>query len=226
MNTRTPINYYSPLEEILNISSHAAGFLLSIAALGLLISRASEFGNMWHLVSFSIFGASLIVLYGASTIYHSAKHPVLRSRLRVLDHASIYVLIAGTYTPFTLVTLNAPAGWSGEWTTGWTIFTLSWSLAVCGIILKLFFTGRFKKTSTAMYVLMGWMVVFVIEPLIENFPADGLNWLVAGGLAYTLGAVLYSIKAIKLNHAIFHFFVLAGSACHFVAIYYYVLPVS
>ena len=226
MNTRTPINYYSPVEEILNISTHAAGFLLSITALGFLVTRAAEFGNMWHLVSFSIFGASLIVLYGASTIYHSASDPLLRSRLRVLDHASIYVLIAGTYTPFTLVTLNAPAGWNGEWTTGWTIFTLSWSLAVCGIILKLFFTGRFKKTSTAMYVLMGWMVVFVIEPLIENFPAEGLNWLVAGGLAYTLGAVLYSIKAIKLNHAIFHFFVLAGSTCHFVAIYYYVLPVD
>ena len=178
------------------------------------------------LVSFSIFGASLMVLYGASTIYHSATDPVLRSRLRVLDHASIYVLIAGTYTPFTLVTLNQPDGWNGHWTIGWTIFTVSWALAVSGIILKLFFTGRFKKTSTAMYVLMGWMIIFAIEPVIDRLPAEGLNWLVAGGIAYTVGAILYGIKAIKLNHAIFHFFVLAGSACHFIAVYFYVLPVE
>jgi len=220
------VKYYSPLEERLNIGSHAVGFILSIAALILLVVHASQYGNAWHIVSFSIFGASLMVLYGASTIYHSTKDPILRGYLRVLDHASIYVLIAGTYTPFTLITLNQPDGWNGHWTIGWTIFTVSWALAVSGITLKLFFTGRFKKTSTAMYVLMGWMIIFAIEPVMEKLPAEGLSWLVAGGIAYTVGAILYGIKAIKLNHAILHFFVLAGSACHFIAVYFYVLPVE
>jgi hemolysin III len=226
MPDKTRVKYYSPLEERLNIGSHAIGFILSIAALILLVVHATQYGNTWHIVSFSIFGASLMVLYGASTIYHSTKDPVLRGYLRVLDHASIYVLIAGTYTPFTLVTLNQPDGWNGHWTIGWTIFTVSWALAASGIILKLFFTGRFKKTSTAMYVLMGWMIIFAIEPVMEKLPAEGLNWLVAGGIAYTVGAILYGIKGIKLNHAIFHFFVLAGSACHFIAVYFYVLPVE
>lgn len=211
------IKSYSPFEEKLNITSHAVGVFLSIIALVLLVTHASLNGNIWHIVSFSIFGSSLLVLYTASTFYHSAKKPVLRAKLRVLDHASIYVLIAGTYTPFTLVTLNG--------STGWTIFAVSWGLALIGIILKLFFTGRFKVISTSMYLLMGWMIIFAIQPLIDKLSAEGLFWLVAGGLAYTLGAILYSIKAIKLNHAIFHVFVLIGSACHFVSVYLYVLPV-
>jgi hemolysin III len=226
MHNETQINIkrYSAVEERLNIGSHAAGFFLSIAALVMLVLRASEHGNAWHIVSFSIFGASLMILYGASTIYHSAREPALRLRLRVLDHASIYVLIAGTYTPFTLVTLNGSDGWSGNWTIGWTLFTVTWGLALAGIILKLFFTGRFRKISTAMYVIMGWLIVFAIQPLADRFPAEGITWLVAGGIAYTLGAILYGIKAIRLNHAIFHLFVLIGSGCHFAAVYFYILP--
>ena len=207
---------YSPLEEGLNIASHAIGFFLSIAALVLLVVRASVYGNAWHIVSFSIFGASLIILYAASTIYHSVKKPELRSRLRVVDHASIFVLIAGSYTPFTLVTLNGA--------TGWTIFGLSWGLALSGIILKLFFTGRYRLLSTLMYVFMGWLIVFFIQPLIDNLSAGGLFWLATGGVAYTLGAVLYGIKKIKFNHAIFHIFVLMGSCCHFISVYFHVLP--
>ena len=172
--------------------------------------------RVWHVVSFNIFGASLIVLYAASTFYHSAKKPELRRRLRVLDHASIYVLIAGTYTPFTLVTLNGQIGF--------TIFGTSWGLALTGIILKLFFTGKYKLISTLMYVFMGWIIVFAIKPLINNLSSDGLLWLVAGGMAYTIGAILYSIKKIKFNHAIFHILVLIGSVCHFVSVFLYILP--
>ena len=210
-------HHYPPLEEKLNIASHVFGFVLSVVALVLLVVHASRHGNAWHIVSFSIFGASLVTLYGASAIYHSVKDPVLRNRLRIVDHATIYILIAGTYTPFTLVTLNGFAGWM--------IFGVSWGMAVIGIVLKLFFTGRYDLLSTLMYVFMGWIIVFALEPLIHNLSSDGLFWLVAGGIAYTLGAVLYSIQKIKFNHAIFHVFVLIGSVCHFISVYFYVLPV-
>ena len=207
---------YSPLEEKINIISHAVGLILSIVALVLLVTRAILYGNVWHVVSFSIFGASLIILYAASTFYHSAEKPELRNRLKVFDHASIYALIAGTYTPFTLVTLKG--------TIGWVIFGISWGLALTGIILKLFFTGKYNLISTIMYVLMGWVIVFAIKPLINNLPLDGLIWLIAGGISYTIGAILYSIKKIKFNHAIFHMFVLFGSFCHFMSVFFYVLP--
>ena len=210
------VKHYSPLEERLNISSHAIGFFLSIAALALLSTHASLNGNAWHIVSFSIFGASLVILFAASTIYHSVKNPELRARMRVVDHAAIYVLIAGTYTPFTLVTLNGVSGW--------VIFGASWGMAVTGIVLKLFFTGRFDLVSTLMYVFMGWIIVFDLGTLIDKLSPDGLFWLVAGGVAYTLGAILYSIKKLKFNHAIFHVFVLLGAFCHFVSVYFYVLP--
>ncbi len=210
------IKYYPPLEEKINITSHAIGFVLSIVALVSLVVNASLHGDVWHIVSFSIFGASLIILYAASIFYHSAKNPELRSRLKIIDHASIYVLIAGTYTPFTLVTLNG--------TIGWVIFGTSWGLALSGIILKLFFTGRYKLISTLMYILMGWIIVFAIKPLTNNLPFEGLLWLIAGGISYTIGAILYSIKKIKFNHAIFHIFVLIGSYCHFMSVFFYVLP--
>ena len=210
------IKNYSPIEEKINIISHAIGFILSIVALVLLVTHATLHGDVWHIVSFSIFGASLIILYAASTFYHSAKKPELRNRLKIIDHASIYVLIAGTYTPFTLVTLNG--------TIGWVIFGISWGLALTGIILKLFFTGKYNLISTIMYVLMGWVIVFAIKPLINNLPLEGLLWLFAGGISYTIGAILYSIKKIKFNHAIFHMFVLIGSFCHFMSVFFYVLP--
>ena len=210
------IKYYLPIEEKINIISHGLAFILSIVAFVLLVTHANLYGNVWHIVSFSIFGASLMILFAASTFYHSAKNPELRGRLRIIDHASIYVLIAGTYTPFSLVTLNG--------STGWTIFGISWGLALTGIILKLFFTGKYKLISTLMYILMGWIIIFVIKPVMNNLSLEGLLWLVAGGLAYTIGAILYSIKNIKFNHAIFHVFVLIGSVCHFVSVFFYVLP--
>ncbi|MGD8981630.1 MAG: hemolysin III family protein [Desulfobacterales bacterium] len=216
MNDIEIIKYYSPIEEKINITTHAIGFILSIVAFVLLVTHANLHGDVWHIVSFSIFGASLMILYAASTFYHSAKQPELRNRLKILDHASIYILIAGTYTPFTLVTLKG--------TIGWVIFGTSWGSALTGIILKFFFTGKYNLISTIMYVLMGWVIVFAIKPLINNLPLEGLLWLLAGGIFYTIGAILYSIKKIKFNHAIFHMFVLNGSFCQFMSVFFYVLP--
>ncbi len=217
MNDKKGIKFYSPLEEKINVTTHAVGLVLSVIALALLVTRAIRQGDIWHIVSFSIFGVSLCVLYAASTFYHNSKEPELRSKLRVFDHASIYVLIAGTYTPYTIVTLNG--------LTGWVIFGISWGLAISGIILKLFFTGKYDFISTLMYVFMGWIIIFAIKPLSINLSSDGIFWLIAGGISYTLGAVIYSIKKIKFNHAIFHIFVLIGSGCHFLSIFLYVLPI-
>jgi len=210
------IKHYSPGEEKTNIISHAIGLLLSVVALVLLVVRASVHGNLLQLVSVSIFGVSLIALYAASTFYHSAKDPGKRARLRINDHATIYVLIAGTYTPLTLIALGGSIGW--------VIFAAAWAMAATGISLKVFFTGRFDLVSTLMYVFMGWIIVFAIKPLMDNMSSEGLFWLFAGGVAYTTGAVIYSIKKIPFNHAIFHLFVLLGSFCHFVSVYFYVLP--
>ena len=212
------ITYYDKKEEKLNVISHAIGLVLSIVALVLLLVKSSSYGNVWHITSFSIYGASLIVLYAASTFYHYSQSPKLRHRLNIFDHASIYILIAGTYTPFTLVVLN---GWIG-----WTIFGISWGLAIAGVTLKLFFTGRFNKISTITYVLMGWVIVFAIKPLIDNLSIEGLWWLLSGGIFYTIGAVLFSIPKIKYNHLIFHIFVLLGSFSHFMAVYFHVLPIK
>lgn len=210
--------FYSAAEERLNVLSHAVGLVLSVIALVLLVVKAATLGNSLHIVSFAIFGASLVALYAASTIYHSTKDPTRRTQLRTVDHATIYILIAGTYTPFTLVVLSGA--------TGWTLFGVAWGMAVTGIVLKLFYTGRFNILSTSMYVLMGWIIVFAIKPLMAALPDEGIFWLFAGGIAYTVGAVSYSIKKIPYGHAVFHFFVLAGSACHFVAVYWYILPSS
>lgn len=215
MNNRAEIPHYSPAEESLNITSHALGFLLSIVALAALLEHAIPTGDARLIISVCLFGLSLVFLYGTSTMYHSSKNQTRRGWLRILDHVSIYILIAGTYTPFTLVTLQG--------TIGWAIFGASWGMALTGIILKLFFTGKYRLLSTLMYVLMGWLIVFAIGPLIDNLPRPGLSWLVAGGLAYTSGAALYSIKKIRFNHAIFHGFVLLGSSCHFMAVYFYVI---
>lgn len=209
------ITYYEATEEKLNVITHGIGLVLSIVALVLLIVKSSYEGSAKHIVSFTIFGASLILLYSASTFYHYSQKPKLRHRLNILDHASIYVLIAGTYTPFTLVVLK---GWLG-----WTIFGVTWGIAIIGIVLKLFYTGRFDKISTIAYVAMGWIIIFAIKPLIEVFPLNGLYWLTAGGICYTVGAILYSIPKLKFNHVIFHVFVLLGSFSHFMAVYFYVL---
>jgi len=202
---------YPKKEEQLNIISHAFGLLLSCIALPFLITKATYFNEVWHKSSFIIYGVSLIILYAASTFYHASKKPALRRKLNILDHAAIYVLIAGSYSPFCLVALQSQLGWY--------MFLFVWLFALVGIILKLFFTGKYNKISTAMYLLMGWQIVFFIKPLINNLSAEGLRWLILGGVFYSVGAIFYSIKRIKFNHAIFHVFVLLGSFAHFIAIY-------
>ncbi len=211
---RKPAKYYSPAEERLNILSHAIGIVYGLIALPILILRALQYGDIWHLIGFAVFGLSIIILFSASTLYHSTQDPDCRSFMRVIDHSAIYILIAGSYTPFTLVTLHGGVGW--------LLFGLTWTMAAIGITLKLFFTGRYSLLSTLMYVFMGWLIIFAIKPLMNNLATDGLYWLVAGGLAYTIGAVLYSIKKIPFNHAIFHCLVLVGSFCQFIAVCGYV----
>lgn len=210
------IRFYPPAEELMNVITHASGLALSVVGLFLLILKALKFDSGKMLLSFIIFGASLILLYAASTLYHSTRNLRKRFTFKIFDHIAIFILIAGTYTPFALVTL--------EGRTGWIILGVVWAIALFGTLLKLFFTGRFKILSTFLYVAMGWVIIFAIKPLNENLSAEGLWWLMGGGLAYTLGAILYSISRIKFNHAIFHFFVLLGSYCHFIAIYNYVQP--
>ena len=202
---------YSEKEERLNIATHAFGLLFSLIALPFLIFKSFDYEGFWKSASLVVYGLSMIILYAASTFYHSAKEAKLRRKLNIFDHAAIYVLIAGTYTPFTLIVLAGSLGW--------LIFSLTWSFALIGIVLKLFFTGRFDKLSTTIYVLMGWQIIFVINPLIEKFSTQGLQFLFLGGVFYTLGAVLYLLKKIKYNHAIFHVFVLFGSLCHFLSVY-------
>ena len=205
--------YYSKKEERLNIITHAFGLLLSVIALPFLIIKSFNYEGFWRPASFIIYGVSLIVLYAASTSYHSAKDTTLRRKLNIFDHAAIYVLIAGTYTPFTIIALDGSLGW--------IVFGTTWTFAAVGVFLKLFFTGRFDKLSTIMYLLMGWQIVFVINTLMENIASEGLKLLMAGGVFYSVGAVFYSIKEINYNHAFFHVFVVLGSICHFLTVFYY-----
>ena len=209
-----PLNSYPQREEKLNIVTHALGFLGAVLALIFMLIKIISLHSSTHLLSALIYGISLITLYTASTLFHSSTKPKLRHRLNIFDHCAIYLLIAGTYTPYALITLQG--------TTGWVILTVIWLIALSGIVLKFFFTGKYRILSTVMYVGMGWVVVFAIKPLYNNLDFTGFMWLMAGGLAYTLGAVLYAVKKIPYNHAIFHVFVLLGSASHFISIYYYV----
>ena len=214
MKKNKEVYTYDSFEEKLNVYTHAFGLVLSVLALFLLINKSISIDSIWYRISFPVFGLSLIILYAASTFYHNAKHENVRRKLNIFDHASIYILIAGTYTPFTLVTLHGKIGW--------IIFGITWGLALIGVVLKIFFTGRFDVISTIAYVLMGWVIVFVFKPLYESLPFQGILWLFIGGIFYTIGALLYSLKRIKYNHAIFHVFVLFGSFSHFITVYYYV----
>ena len=207
---------YPPAEELANRVTHALGAALSVAGLVLLVVASVQHGNVWHITSSAIFGSTLILLYGASTLYHSFPQEHTRRLLRKFDHAAIFLLIAGTYTPFMLVTLRGPWGWS--------LFGVVWGLAAAGVVLKFWFAGRFNLVSTLIYLGMGWLVLIAIKPLIAALPAAGLGWLVAGGVCYSGGTVFYLWEKLPYNHAIWHVFVLAGSVCHWIAIYGWVLP--
>lgn len=207
---------YTLGEEIANSITHGIGAALSAAGLVILVVVAALNGDAWHVVSCAIYGASMIMLYTASTLYHSFQNPKIKHAMRILDHSSIYLLIAGTYTPFTLISLRGPWGWS--------LFGVIWGLALTGIIFKLYFTGRFNKISTVIYVLMGWIAVIAIKPMIEIVPFGGLALLFGGGLSYTFGVIFYVWKKLPYHHAVWHLFVLGGTVLHFFAILFFVLP--
>lgn len=213
--TVAPSNY-SPAEELANAITHGIGIVLSLIGLVLLVTMAGVHGDAWHVVSAAIFGATLVLLYTASTLYHSFRHPETKRLLRKFDHAGIFLLIAGTYTPFLLVSLRGPWGWS--------LFGVVWGLGLSGVIMKFWLAGRFKVLSTMIYLGMGWIVVIALRPMIAAVPAGGLWLLLAGGLCYTGGTVFYLWKRLPYHHAVWHLFVLAGSICHWISIYGYVVP--
>lgn len=197
-------------EEIANAITHGVGALMAIAALVILTIFSALNGNVWHIVSFSIFGATLVILYLASTLYHSLTHEKAKVLFRKFDHMSIYLLIAGTYTPFCLTVLN-------NWI-GWTLFGIVWTSAILGIVLKAFFTGKKEFLSTILYVLMGWVALFAIKPLFDSVSLTTFILLMTGGVFYTAGTYFFTKDKIKYFHSIWHLFVLAGSAFHFFAV--------
>jgi hemolysin III len=205
---------YTAREEAANVATHAAGLVASIVGVVVLVYLGVVRGEVLHVASAGLYGATLVALYAASTLYHAFREPGVKRVLRVLDHCAIYLLIAGTYTPFVLV------GLGGGW--GWALFGVVWAMAAAGIVFKAFATGRFAVASTAAYVAMGWLGVVAIGPLVRSLPGAALAWLLAGGVAYTAGTFFYHRK-IPYSHALWHVFVLAGSVCHFVAIGLYVL---
>ena len=216
MSEHDPVRGYSRAEEIANSVTHGLGAILSIAGLVVLIVLASLRGTAWHIVGVSVFGGSLVILYSASAIYHGVSAPRVKHWFRVMDHAAIFLLIAGTYTPFTLVNLRGPWGWS--------LFGTVWGLAAVGVILQ---TGVIKRGATAsvlLYLAMGWIIVLAIKPLMTSVESGGLVLLVAGGLSYTVGVIFFAWRKLPFGHAVWHGFVLAGSVSHFFAVLLYVIP--
>ncbi len=203
-------------EEIANSSIHAIGLALGVAALSILVVLACKRGTTWHIVSCSIYGSTLVILYLSSTLYHAFQNPRVKKVFKTIDHCSIYLLIAGTYTPFKLVILRG--GW------GWTLFGIIWGLAVFGFLFKIFHTGKYKFISTMVYLAMGWLIVIAVKPLFLNLSVTGFSWLLAGGLFYSLGVIFFLSDRILYFHAIWHLFVLGGSICHFFAVLHHVLP--
>ena len=213
----TSIKQYSIGEEIANSITHGIGIVLAIAALGILTAFAGAYGDVRHVVSVSIYGTTLVLLYTASTLYHSIQNPHAKGILQVLDHSAIYFLIAGTYTPFTLVSLRGP------W--GWWLFGVIWGFAVLGVVFQLSLLRRWRAVSLCLYIGMGWVVVVAIKPLIVSVATGGIVFLVLGGLAYTAGILFYCWEKLKYHHAIWHLFVLTGSILHFFAVLFYVVPI-
>ena len=213
---------HDPREEFASALTHGVGAAAALAAGAVLIALAARNGNGWQLTAAIVFGICLLLLYVASTLYHATAHPVAKTRLKVFDHCAIYLLIAGTYTPFTLIGLRG--------TLGWSLFAAIWTLALAGVVFKLWLlakasTGRFKLLSTLIYVAMGWMVIVAIKPVMAALDDWTLGWLIAGGLFYTLGTFFYHRESIRYSHAIWHLFCIAGSTCHYIAVMAQVLPV-
>jgi hemolysin III len=203
-------------EEIASAVTHGLGAAAAIAGLAVLATVAARYGDAWHVVSVSIFGATLVLLYAASTLYHSLPLGRAKAVFRVLDHSAIYLLIAGTYTPFALVSLRGPWGWS--------LFGVIWGCAVAGIVLRTTFGVRWRVALVVLYVAMGWAGIVAVRPMLAAMPGRGLALVALGGLAYTFGLVFYGWHRLPYHHAVWHLFVLAGSAFHFSAVLLYVVP--
>lgn len=200
-------------EELASALTHGAGLLLAAVGAPVLIVLGALRGTSLHVASYAVYGGSLLACYATSTLYHAFRRPRLKHLFRILDHAAIYLLIAGTYTPFTLLHLERP------WSVG--LMAVVWGLALGGCVFKLFFVDRFEGFSTALYLAMGWLVVVAAKPLVASVPLPALLWLLAGGLLYTAGVVFFLWERLPYNHAIWHLFVIAGSACHYLAILLY-----
>lgn len=200
-------------EEIANSLSHGIGLALAIVATPILIIAAMRYGSAWNLIGVSVFAASMMTLYLASTLYHALTHDKAKRFFRMLDHSAIFLLIAGTYTPFTLGILRGP------W--GWTLLALIWSLAAIGLTLKAVFGTRFNKLSVVLYLVMGWLVVIAAPEVLRVMPLSGLAWIIAGGIAYTCGVGFYAAHRVRYAHFAWHLFVLAGTTCHFFAVLWY-----
>ena len=209
---------YSIREEIASSVTHGIGIFLSLVALITMVVNATRYGTVWHIIGAAVFGCGLIMAYTSSTLYHSFQRVKVKAVFRTLDHVSIFVLIAATYTPLTLVNLRGPWGWS--------IFGVVWGLALFGIVVECTSLRRFRLASVLLYVGMGWIVIVALKPMLALVQTGGLILLLVGGLAYTIGCFFYAWRRLPYNHAIWHLFVLAGSICHFFAVLYYVLPVK
>ena len=218
MSFSTKNQRYTTGEEIANSITHGFGLVLAIAGLAVLSTYASRLGNIWHQVSCMIFATTLILQYAFSTLYHSIPQPRAKNIMRVLDHAAIFLLIAGTYTPFMLVNLR------GVW--GWTLFGIIWALALLGVLFQTSLIHRWQRLSLALYIGMGWVVLAAFKPMVNQVAPGGLILLFLGGLAYTSGVIFYRWKQLKYHHAIWHGFVLAGSILHFFAVLFYVIPLA
>lgn len=202
-------------EEIANAVTHGIGAILSLGALVTLITHASLYGNIWHIISFSLFGITMVLLYISSTLVHAFPPGKAKDIFEIMDHSSIYFFIAGSYTPFLFVAVD---GWLG-----WTLFGVVWGLAIGGTIFKCFFVKRFLVISTIGYVVMGWQIIFVWNTLLETVPKNGLILLAVGGVLYTLGSIFYVWRGFKFHHAVWHIFVLAGTTVHFFSVLLYLL---
>jgi hemolysin III len=212
------LNRYSISEEIANSITHGFGIIMAICALGILIASASIYGNAWHITSVSVYGFTLVLLYTASTLYHSIQQPRKKNILQIMDHSAIYFLIAGTYTPFTLVNLRGPWGWS--------LFAVIWGLAFIGVVIQVVQIKRWRAASLVLYVGMGWTILVAFKPLIASVATGGIILLFLGGLSYTFGILFYRWEKLKFNHAVWHLFVLTGSILHFFSVLFYVIPIQ
>jgi hemolysin III len=202
--------FESSHDELANTLTHAIGVAMALAGFAALVTLASSHGNVRQIISYSIYGVTLVLVYATSTAYHSIRLPKAKRILRTLDHVAIYLLIAGTYTPFALISLR------GAW--GWSLLGIIWALAACGVVFKIFFLGRFPRASAAFYLAMGWLALIAVRQLFATLPRLGLILLFAGGLFYTFGILFFAFDHMRFRHAVWHLFVLAGSICHFFAV--------